>query len=58
MNGDAMTDHDKELIRNRTPGFLIFNGQAVRHMACNVAIRESNPAFAPVMLERVFSESS
>lgn len=53
-----MTDHDKELIRNRTPGFLIFNGQAVRHMACNVAIRESNPAFAPVMLERVFSESS
>lgn len=53
-----MTDHDKELIRNRTPGFLIFNGQAVRQMACHVAIRESNAALVPVMLEHVFSEST
>jgi hypothetical protein len=53
-----MTERDRKMIRNRSPGFLIFNGQAVRQMARHVAIRESSAVLVPVMLERVFSEST
>lgn len=53
-----MTDRDKKLIRNRTAGFLIFIGQVGKQMARHTAIRKSNAALVPVMLEQVFSEST
>mgnify|MGYP004701297983 CR=1 FL=1 len=58
MNEDATINRDKKMIRNRTAGFLIFSRQASKHMAWHIAIRESNAALVPVMLERVFSEST
>ena len=53
-----MSDRDKKLIRNRTAGLLIFTGQAGKQMAWHIAIRESNAALVPVVLERMFSEST